>query len=96
MTRRAGRYSVGGQCASLPLANRENHGSPSRRLARGQAVAQLGFYGDFVGNGTALWPRTLDQVPRDVLGIWEAWILFIPTPSSVAKRVGQHGPLEPS
>ena len=31
------------------------------------------FYGDFVGNGTALWPRTLDQVPPDVLGVWQAY-----------------------
>ena len=31
------------------------------------------FYGDFAGNGTALWPRTLDQVPPDVLGIWQAY-----------------------
>jgi hypothetical protein len=31
------------------------------------------FHGDFVGNGTAPWPRTLDQVSQDVLGIWQAY-----------------------
>ena len=31
------------------------------------------FYGVFAGNGTALWPRTLDLVPPDVLGIWQAY-----------------------
>ena len=31
------------------------------------------FHGDFAGNGTAPWPRTLDQVSPDVLGIWQAY-----------------------
>ena len=31
------------------------------------------FHGDFAGDGTAPWPRTLDQVPPDVLGVWQAY-----------------------
>lgn len=31
------------------------------------------FYGDFADNGAVPWPRTLDQVSPDVLGIWQAF-----------------------
>jgi hypothetical protein len=36
-------------------------------------VSQVGFYGDLAGNGTVPWPRTLDQLSPDVLGIWQAY-----------------------
>ena len=36
-------------------------------------MSQVGFYGDFAGDGTAPWPRTLDQLSPDVPDLWEAY-----------------------
>jgi hypothetical protein len=31
------------------------------------------FYGDFAGNGPIPWPRTLNELPPEVLDIWQAY-----------------------
>ncbi len=35
-------------------------------------TADGAFHGDFEGNCTTPWPRVLDQVSADVLGVWRA------------------------
>ena len=47
-----------------PCAPRSASGSP----------ADGTFHGDFAGNGTAPWPRTLERVSPGILAIWQAYV----------------------